>query len=189
PWIDFEESAYRYRFQGTVFADRELYLSSGDAGVSVRYALPSNYGDVHVGVYNGEAFSRAETNDQKAFQARLSLRPFARSASAIKGLRATVFYDSDHYIKDADRTRFIGALTFEHPSINAGLQYLKAADQTGKRATRVQGNGYSVWATPRTKNGWEALLRYDRLIPNEAFDNQHRARSIAGLAYWLPHKG
>ena len=45
---------YRYRFQGTIFVEREGFLTSSDAGFSVRYAFPANYGDVHVGYYNGE---------------------------------------------------------------------------------------------------------------------------------------
>ena len=37
--------------------------------------LPSNYGDVHVGVYNGENYRKPEVNDQKALQIRGTLRP------------------------------------------------------------------------------------------------------------------
>jgi hypothetical protein len=58
PWIEFEETVYRYRFQGNVFADREDYLSSSDTGASFRYVLPGDYGDVHAGVYNGETFEQ-----------------------------------------------------------------------------------------------------------------------------------
>src|SRR5678816_4426956 len=59
PWVDFEEGIYRYRFQGTVFAERiplPTTVTSADAGVSFHYNLPSDYGDVHVGVYNGENY-------------------------------------------------------------------------------------------------------------------------------------
>src|SRR5262249_14726320 len=55
PWVDFDEGIYRYRFQGTTFVERQPLLttfSSSDAGVSFHYNLPSNYGDVHLGVYN-----------------------------------------------------------------------------------------------------------------------------------------
>src|SRR5213593_2301062 len=66
PWVDFEEGIYRYRFQGTVFAERiplPTIMTSSDAGASFHYNLPSNYGDIHVGVYNGENYQRVETND------------------------------------------------------------------------------------------------------------------------------
>src|SRR5262249_38194873 len=81
PWVDFDEGIYRYRFQGTTFVERLPLLTtftSADAGVSFHYNLPSNYGDVHVGVYNGENYQRVEVNDQKGFEFRGTLRPLAQ---------------------------------------------------------------------------------------------------------------
>jgi hypothetical protein len=34
----------------------------------------------------------------------------------------------------------------------------------------------------------EGLLRYDDLQPNDSVD-AHRKRTIAGVAWWLPHQG
>jgi hypothetical protein len=119
PYVDFHEGVYRYRFQGAIFVDREGFLTSSDLGLSGGLAFPSNYGDVHVGVYNGEGYTRSEANDQKAFQVRATIRP-APSVPVLRGLRLTGFYDSDHYFTDAKKERFIGAVTFEHPRVNAG---------------------------------------------------------------------
>ena len=47
PWVDFMEQVYRYRFQGTVFEEREGFLSSSDVGASFHYSLPGNYGELH----------------------------------------------------------------------------------------------------------------------------------------------
>src|SRR5262245_1039855 len=193
PWIDYDESIYRYRFQGTPFVEREGYFASADAGASFHYQVPNNYGEVHVGYYNGENFNRAETNDQKALMIRATLRPFAAQSLVPRGLRVSVFYDSDHYVKDAERTRFIAAAHYEHPYVNAGFYYLDTHDQ--QSVTRptlsadVEGKGYTVWATPKTTKGWEALLRYDHLTPNELFGSQLRSRTIVGGAYWFPHQG
>ena len=41
PYVDFKEGIYRYRFQGTIFAEREGFLSSSDAGVSFHYNFPT----------------------------------------------------------------------------------------------------------------------------------------------------
>ena len=92
PYIDFEESVYRYRFQGMVFVDRELFLTSADFGVSVRTQLPGGYGEVVGGYYDGEGYNRVDPNDQKALQLRGTLRPLP-SPGLMRGLRATVFYD------------------------------------------------------------------------------------------------
>jgi len=196
PWLDFAEGIYRYRFQGTMFVEREGYFASADTGASFHYQIPSNYGDLHVGVFNGENYQRPEANDQKGIMVRGTVRPFATlfpGAPVLRGIRGTLFYDADHYIKHAERTRFIGGLNFEHAYVNAGFEYLNTHDQ--QSATRpalsanVEGRGYSIWATPKSPAGWEALLRYDHLKPNAAVDPGVRNRTIVGVAYWFPHQG
>jgi hypothetical protein len=189
PWLDYAEGIYRYRFQGTMFPEREGYFASADAGASFHYQLPSNYGDVHVGGFNGENYNKAEVNNQKALMIRATVRPLARGAMVARGLRASVFYDGDAYVKDAERKRFIAALHFEHRYVNAGLEYLNAKDQTSILRPDIEGRGYSIWATPKTATGWEGLLRFDHLTPNTGLDNQKRNRTIAGVAYWFPHQG
>jgi hypothetical protein len=189
PWVDFQEGIYRYRFQGTVFSERDGFLSSSDAGASFHYNLPSNAVEVHVGVYNGENYNRAEVNGQKAFEVRGSVRPFTSGAPVLRGLRVHVFYDGDSYVKNAERRRTIGSVTFEHKYVNAGYEYLNAKDQTSATKPSIEGKGYSVWATPKSPQGWEALLRYDHLTPNDVFTPQVRNRTIAGVAYWFPHQG
>lgn len=190
PIVDYEEGVYRYRFQGTVFTEREGYMSSSDAGASFRYSLPSNYGEVHAGVYNGENYNRLEVNDQKSLQVRGTIRPFARSGTtALRGLRLTAFYTGDHYVEDGERNRFVAQATFEHAYLNAGANFLATTDQTSIARPEVSGRGFSIWATPRSPSGWEALLRYDRMTPDTTADSQVRSRSIVGVAYWFPHQG
>ena len=187
PWIDFMETVYRYRFQGTVFEDREGFLSSSDIGASFHYNFPGNYGDVHAGLYNGETYTRPEVNDQKGFLIRTSLRPM-RMHPVLRGLRLTGFYDHDAYVKNAERTRGIVAVTFEHKYLNASFDYLTATDQTSVTKTPVDARGFSVWATPRATNGWEGLLRYDQIEPNRDVSGK-RKRALGGVAYWFPHQG
>ena len=187
-FVTFDEDLYRYRFQGSVFAEREGFLSSSDTGASFRYNLPSNYGDVHVGVYNGETYAGVERNDQKAWQLRGSIRPFAASA-ALRGFQLTGFHQGDHYVRDAERMRTIGGVTFQHPHLNAGFQHLWAEDQPSVAAPLSKASGYSFWMTPRLDKGWEGLVRIDHLTPNTDLDQQERTRTILGLAYWLRGPG
>ncbi len=190
PYVDFMEGIYRYRFQGTIFEEREGYFSSSDFGVSAHYNLPGNYGDIHAGVYNGDSYTRAEPNDQKAFQIRATLRPLPLGGS-LKGLRLTAFYDADRYVKNGPRNRFVGNATFEHKWVNAGASYLDAKDRTSISAAEVRSNGWGVWATPKflslqeSKSGLEGLARFDSLKPNKDVDAR-RKRLILGLAYWFP---
>jgi hypothetical protein len=189
PIVDFEEGIYRYRFQGTVFSEREGFLTSSDAGASFHANLPQNYGDVHVGIYNGEGYSRLEANDTKAFQIRGTLRPLP-THTLLRGLRVHGFWDHDSYVKHADKRRAMAMVTFEHPHLNAGFDYLAATDQTLLTMRKRDARGFSFWATPRQRatNGFEGLLRVDRLEPDTIAD-ANRLRTIVGGAYWFPHQG
>ena len=192
PWIDFIDSVYRYRFQGPLFEDREGFLSSADVGATIRAALPGDYGDIHGGAYNGETYARAEANDQKAFMIRATVRPLPRRP-VLRGLRVTAFYDHDAYVRDAERRRAIVALTYEHPYVNAGVNLLSTADRTRAASLRLEGHGFSAWATPKTPKGWgwEGLLRIDRVRQQQAASplDSERERLIAGIAYWFPTQG
>jgi Phosphate-selective porin O and P len=212
PWVDFDEGIYRYRFQGTTFAERQplpTTMTSSDAGVSFHYNLPQNYGDLHFGIYNGENYPRVETNNQKGFEFRGTVRPFARMAPVLRGLRAHLVYYGDNYVSDTERKRVMGNVTFEHKYLNAEFDYLGARDQLLPTTASIPSNGYALWATPRyefpNRSSWELLLRYDHWTPNTTdalapastapvfgstlLSAQHQNRTIVGVAYWFPHEG
>jgi hypothetical protein len=189
PLLDYEEGIYRYRFQGTTFTEREGFYNSADAGASFHWNFPRNYGEVHAGVYDGEGYARPEVNDEKAVEIRATVRPFAAGAPLLRGLRVTGFYFGDHYIKDSERTRAVFQTTYESPYLNAGFDYINAHDQPAIARPDVPASGWSFWFTPRTKIGWEALIRYDHMTPNTTLEAQTRSRTIVGGAYWFPHQG
>ena len=186
PYIDFMEGIYRYRFQGSHFAERQGLLSSSDVGVSAHLDLPRAYGDLHAGLYNGETYSKAEANGQKAFQVRASVRPLPRRA-VIKGLRFHGFYDRDAPVAGGTRDRVVGGATFEHRHLGAGADCIRATDRASglPGAVSVRSGGCSVWVNPRLVRGLEALVRYDRYTPSRAVAAR-KAEVIAGLAYWFP---
>jgi hypothetical protein len=187
-FVNFAEDLYRYRFQGPIMVDREAYLLSSDAGAAFHYNMPNNWGDVHVGVYNGETYKKFEINDQKAMDFRGTVRPFPKAAPALRGLRVTGFYHLDHYVAGAPRNRAMGSVTYEHKYVNAAIDYLNASDQTTSAARKVNSSGYSFWITPRSPQGWEGLFRHDHLNVDESRD-QVKDRTIVGGAYWFPVAG
>jgi hypothetical protein len=192
PLLDFEESIYRYRFQGTTFTEREGFYNSADAGAGFHWNIPANYGDVHVGVYDGEGYARTDPNDDKAIEIRGTVRPFAAGAPILRGLRVTGFYFGDHYIRDAERTRAVGEVTFESKYLNTGFDAIKAHDQPSVRVADVEASGWSWWATPKlpfeSTASVEALLRYDHLQPSTAVP-ANRTRTIVGVAWWFRNQG
>ena len=205
PLIDWEENIYRYRFQGTMFVEREQIggnLTSSDAGASFHTNLPGNFGDVHAGVFNGEGYTRSEVNDQKAFQVRGTIRPLASTGSLLaRGLRVTAFYDADHYIANAERKRFVANAILEHTHFIAGYDYLQGKDRTcigtscqpSANNSASDSKGWSFWLTPFLKekgDGWEGLVRIDRFKPDSTnFNAREKQRVIGGVAYWFPHPG
>ncbi len=181
PYLDYSEGIYRYRFQGTMFPERVLpVFTSADAGVSMRYAFPGDHGEIHGGFYNGDGYSRAEANDQKAFQVRATFIPMPK-----KGLRLTAFVIEDHYVSDAKRERFIGQVTYQHPRGTLGLELVRATDRTSSRVAEVDSHGWSIWATPKLgKNRMGAPPAPRRLRPQRRHlaktETQHRRRRVLG---------
>ena len=206
PFIDSLEGAYRYRFQGTVFYEREGYGSSADAGATFRLAFPNNYGDVHVGLYNGEGYAKPELNNKKAFMGRVGFRPLPRS-KVLKGLRLQGFWTKDNYMENAPRDRKVFNTIFEHPYVNAGFDYIKTTDKVASIPTNgvdlyptLDGTGYSFWVTPKKvfPNGSsiEGLIRYDHNKPGGTASTTAisspdglNVRWIAGGSYWFPKQG
>jgi hypothetical protein len=157
--------------------------------VSFHYNFAKNFGDVHVGYYNGDGYSKPEANNQQAVQIRGTLRPFATATPVLRGLRITGFYDGDNYVKSDEKTRTAFQATFEHKYVNAGYDYLHTKDQPLAVAPTLTGNGYSFWFTPKSTVGVEGLFRYDHYTPNTDFDSRTRHRTIVGVAYWFKHQG
>ncbi len=186
PLVDYEEGIYRYRFQGTQMVERDGYLSSSDFGITGRVNFPKDYGEIHLGVYNGETYAKGEVNNQKAFQIRGTVRPLP-GHEVLKGLRLTAFYDADRYIKDAPRHRFVANAALEHKYIVASVDLLEASDQISAKAPLVRSSAYSVWTRLKTTMGIEGLLRYDSVKPDKSVDGR-KNRRIAGVAYWFKTK-
>jgi hypothetical protein len=188
PYLDYTEGIYRYRFQGTTFVERVGLISSADNGISGHYAFDGNYGDIHAGIYNGENYNKAEVNNQKGFEIRGTVRPMPLGGEFLKGLRITGFLIEDHYVEKGKREREIGEVTYEHALVSVGFDVLRAKDQPTVTKPQLNEKGWSVWVTPKFgTSGWEALIRHDDYLPNEAVNSQKQKRDIDGIAYWVPN--
>lgn len=187
PWVSFIDDVYRYRFHGATMEDREGILASSDFGASFRYNFGGNYGDLHAGFYNGDNYNRLERNDQKALMVRATVRPLPNH-SYLQGMRITGFYDHDAYVESAERRRAILGVTYEHARVNASANYLATTDQTRNTSAEIDGDGFTIWVTPKITSAWEGLLRFDSLTPDEDLDARRR-RTILGIAYWFPRQG
>ena len=132
PWIDFEQGIMRYRVQGTVFAEREgLIPGSGDFGASFQMPLPSNLGDVHVGVFNGEGYTQTDASSTRA--CRVDSRS-GRSREAVWRMASgcLAFVNGGWYAEDRPRH-----LAIDHGELRASARRRCGADPQGRgEATR-----------------------------------------------------
>ena len=83
PYVDFMEGIYRYRFQGTIFVGaRGLPELLRRGPLRPLVASRTTTATSTLGYYNGDTYSKAEVNDQKAFQIRATLRPLPEAGRA-----------------------------------------------------------------------------------------------------------
>ncbi len=160
---------------------------------------------VHLGLYNGEGYTKAEANNQKAFMARVGFRPL-HAHPILRNWRVQGFWTHDNYMANAPRNRTVFNTIFEHPYINMGFDYLWTKDKTTAvlvnniPAPTLDGKGWSVWLTPKKPfaNGSsvEALIRYDHMKPGGTAGataitspDGLNQRTIAGVSYWFPKQG
>ena len=129
------DQIYRYRFQGSPVPERDAGLSSSDAGASLHLDLPGGHGDVHAAVLNGEGYTHAETNGEKALQVRTTYKPVTED-SPLKGISLQLVVNYDHYAADLPRHRVLASAFYEHRRFNAGLDVLGTRDQPDVRRHR-----------------------------------------------------
>jgi len=164
PWLTFEESVNRYRVIGPFFAER-LGLIPGptDLGASVR--ATGGRTDVHVGVYNGEGYGRAEIDKYKSIDGRVTLRPFSAD-SAAGNMSISGFYQYGWYAKDRPRNVAIVMGSYEQPHVVATAQYLSATDNPFI-ARDVERRGLSFFGEGRQGlTGWAGVGGVDFFDPN-----------------------
>jgi hypothetical protein len=198
PWVPMQEKLWTYRFQGTVFADREGYASSTDLGAGLAYG--GAFGDVALAVVNGETWSKPEVSRHKDVQARLTWRPLA-DHELWRGFAVSAGGSFGQYDigPDAERRRLHAAMAFEHPWASVGVEYLRAEDPPAKIAPRqpavatstasmVTAQGWSAWGWIDVgifgvASGVRLMGRVDWLDPNLQSDANAHRRYIAGVGF------
>ena len=70
--------------------------------------------------------------------------------------------------------------------MGGGIDAKRGAPRAGGSTSSVEGEGYSIWFTPKLVNNFEMLFRHDS-IENDTSLSQDKTRDIVGVAYWIPH--
>ncbi len=185
PWLTFEEGIDRYRFQGTMFAEREGFIpGSADFGLGYLQGFPGEYGEIDISAVNGEGFKSAEANKFKSGQARVTIRPFPRIDLA-RGVRVSGFYEEAYLGPDQPKRMVLGMLSYEHRYFVFTGQYLEVIERNGPLTNLIGSEGFSFFLEGRLPRGWAAIARIDQLDPDVSKHNDSHTRQIYGIAYWL----
>jgi hypothetical protein len=196
PWVGFEEGMAKTRWLGPVFSDKEKKLSSTDRGLSILYKFPSDFGDMHFSVVNGEGYNNLETSKDKDFMLRLSIRPLP-FIDAAKGLMLHGYYGYGRADIDKNgeaegvRKREIIALSYDYQFITLMGQYLRTLDgKDTEGANPVEGSGYSIWARLNLNSIFEInesgiFVRYDSFDPDKDKEKDAHSRIILAPYYYV----
>jgi hypothetical protein len=182
PWLTFEERVNRYRVLGPLFAERLLLIPGAtDLGASVKFSGVRS--EVHVGVYNGEGYGRAEIDKYKSIDGRATFRPFAEDSELGK-VTLSGFYQYGWYARDRPRNVAIVMGSYENTHFVGTAQYLSATDNPFV-AVDVKRRGISFFAEGRQgPTGWAGVGGMDLFVPDVENDNDRRRRLIFGGAHW-----
>ncbi len=193
PWLDWEETLYGLRMQGTMPMERAGFLTSSDLGLAMDF-FTKDRGLLNgsIGAYNGEGYANAPGGKFLDYEARASVRLLkSDDASPQGGLRLTGYGHvgrvdvfggppRDRWIAQASYKSKLLLLAGEAGWAKTGLAPTTAAPNPPHVDARVLA-AFGVLDIPGPAA--PILLRVDRVNPNTAVTDTSSTRFIGGVAY------
>ena len=184
PFVDFEETLWDYRMQGTIAVDRNGALTSSDIGFGVDGKWNNDQVNGQVAVVNGEGYSGGTGDFHKDVQARVSVRVKpTNDASRVGGLRLTGYAGIGKYgpaFAGNDRQRFLGQVSYRSQQLTLAGEYVARKDST------QQGSIISAFGVYHLTNSKVAVIaRVDLVDPDKNVANNKDTRIIGGVSYQL----
>ena len=186
PWIDFEETLWDYRMQGTVALDRNGYLSSSDFGLGVDGKWGPDRINMQIGLYNGENYNGGTGDFRKDVMGRVSYRVSdTDDSSRVGGLRVTAYGQYGKPTNGGTRQRWVGMVSYRSKQITLAGEFATITDSVTAGA-RVPARVISGFGVYRLTGGKVALIgRVDVVDPNTNAANNRQTRIIGGASYQL----
>jgi len=182
PHVDFEETLWDYRMQGTIAVDRNGAMTSADIGFGVDGRWNNEAVNAQFAIVNGEGYSNGTGDFRKDVEARVSfrLKP-TDDASRVGGLRATGYVGIGKVTgTGVDRNRYLGLLSYR------SQQYTIAGEYVSVKNAAVTGSIISAFGVYRFTGGkTAAIARVDIVDPDNNVANNGSTRIIAGASYQL----
>ena len=187
PWVDFEETLWDYRMQGTIAVDRNPLggpstMTAADIGVGVDGHWNGERINGQLTIVNGEGYAGGTGDFRKDVQARVSVRVQpTNDNSRVGGLRVSGYAGIGKATGGLDRNRFLGMLSYRT------LQYTLAGEFVSVKNGAVTGSIISAFGvyhlSPPSKIAF--IGRVDVVDPDNNTANDGNTRIIAGASYQL----
>jgi hypothetical protein len=182
PYVDFEETLWDYRMQGTIAVDRNGAMTAADVGFGVDGRWKNDQVNAQFAIVNGEGYSNGTGDFRKDLQARVSVRlKPTDDNSRVGGLRVTGYAGFGKATGGADRNRYLGLLSYRTQ------QYTVAGEYVARTDGAVDGSIISAFGvyhlSPPSKIA--VIARVDIVDPNTNVANNKVTRLIGGASYQL----
>ena len=182
PFVDYEETLWDYRMQGTIAVDRNGAMTAADIGVGVDGHWKGEQVNGQLTIVNGEGYAGGTGDFRKDVQARVSVRVQpTNDNSRVGGMRATGYVGIGKATGGADRKRYLGQLSYRT------TQYTVAGEYVARTDGAVDGSIISAFGVyhlaPPSKIA--VIARVDIVDPNTSVANNKTTRIIGGASYQL----
>jgi hypothetical protein len=181
PWVDYEETLWDYRMQGTIAVDRTGAMTAADIGVGVDGHWKGEQVNGQLAIVNGEGYSGGTGDFRKDVEARVSVRVKpTNDASRVGGMRVSGYAGIGKANGGADRNRYLGMLSYKTQ------QYTVAGEYVSVKNAAVTGSIISAFGVYHLNRSKVAFIgRVDLVDPNTSTANNKTTRIIAGASYQL----
>lgn len=188
PWVDFEETLWEYRMQGTIALDRNAYLTSSDLGFGVDGKWNNDAVNAQVAFVNGESYSGGPGDQRKDLEARVSVRVMGTNdSSRVGGLRLSGYAGYGKPTSGGQRNRFLGMVSYKTKQITLAGEFATTKDSvTATPTPSTTGRVITAFGVYKIPSSKVALIaRVDVVDPNTGAANDKQTRIIGGVSYQL----
>ena len=181
PWVDFEETLWDYRMQGTIAVDRNGAMTAADIGFGVDGRWNNDQVNAQFVIVNGEGYAGGTGDFRKDVEARVSYRiQPTNDNSRVGGLRLSGYLGVGKATGGADRNRYLGMLSYRK------TQFTVAGEYVSVKNAAVTGSIISAFGVYHLTNSKVALIgRVDIVDPDNNVANNGNTRIIGGASYQL----
>lgn len=179
PWIRSLESDYGIRSVAPTASERGLFYDTSDLGALVGYDLWDGFTEIHVAFTNGEGRNEVEQNSGKNATFVGTLRPIALTLWGDEGrfgIRGT-YRDGSLGAAHVKNHRIAAALTFAHPRLGAGAEFVRAIGYQSRSGRDAQ--AFAGWSWAYIWDHWVGAHARFEEINTDVDSNGATTRRIA----------